>query len=158
MNLPTLTQIAKFAIAGFVSALFALPAQAHHSYAIYDIDNKIERVGILKEFNWVQPHITMVFESTCDDGRVETWDIVTKAIRLWERDGHVRDFAEIGETITILGWPARDGSGNMALSAITSEKVGFMEMRSVIRQQGARDNLPEVTISPDTCQSSAEES
>ena len=126
-------------------------AKAHHSYAIYDIDNKIERVGILKEFNYKQPHITMVVESTCADGRVENWHIATKAIRLWERDGHDSEFAEIGETITILGWPARNGKEEMALSAITSEKVGFMEMRNVIRQKGARDNLPETTISPNDC-------
>ena len=127
-------------------------ANAHHSYAIYDIDNKIERVGVLKEFNYRQPHITMVVESTCADGRVETWHIATKAIRLWERDGHDSEFAEIGETITILGWPARNGKEEMALSAITSEKVGFMEMRNEIHQKGARDNLPEITISPDNCQ------
>ena len=136
-------------------ALFAIgttEASAHHSYAIYDIDNKIERVGILKEFNYRQPHITMVVESTCADGRVETWHIATKAIRLWERHGHDSEFAEIGETITILGWPARNGKEEMGLSAITSEKVGFMEMRNEIRQKGARDNLPEVTISPDDCQ------
>lgn len=137
----------------FSLALGNSAANAHHSYAIYDIDNKIERVGVLKEFNYRQPHITMVVESTCADGRVETWDIVTKAIRLWERDGHDKDFAEIGETITILGWPARDGSEQMALSAITSEKVGFMEMRDEIHQRGARDNLPESTISPDDCTS-----
>lgn len=127
-------------------------ANAHHSYAIYDIDNKIERVGVLKEFNWIQPHVTMVVESTCNDGKVERWEIVTKAIRLWERDGHDPEFAEIGETVTILGWPARNGSENMALSAVTSDKAGFMEMRDVINQRGARDNLPENTISPDSCQ------
>lgn len=132
--------------------LLTSTANAHHSYAIYDIDNKIERVGILKEFNWIQPHVTMVVESTCNDGTVESWEIVTKAIRLWERDGHDPEFAEVGETITILGWPARNGSENMALSAVTSEKVGFMEMRDVINQRGARDNLPENTISPDSCQ------
>lgn len=130
-------------------------AHAHHSYAIYDIDNKIERVGVLKEFNYVQPHITMVVESTCADGRVESWHITTKAIRLWERDGHDSEFAKIGETITILGWPARNGKEEMALSAVTSEKAGFMEMRNVIRQKGARDNLPEITVSPDECQLSS---
>lgn len=130
---------------------FSLSASAHHSYSIYDIDNKIERVGILKEFNWIQPHITLVVESTCADGRVENWHITTKAIRLWERD-HERDFADIGDTITILGWPSRNGKEEMALSAITSEKVGFMEIRDVINQRGARDNLPETTISPNDCQ------
>ncbi len=94
----------------------------------------------------------MVVESICADGRVERWAIVTKAIRLWERDGHDKDFAAIGETITILGWPARSGREEMALSAITSEKVGFMEMRDVINQRGSRDNLPENTISPNDCQ------
>lgn len=136
----------------FLSSFIALPASAHHSYAIYDIDNKIQRVGTLLEFNYVQPHITMVVEAQCSDGTTETWDIVSKATRLWERDGHDRDFAAIGETITILGWPARNGKTDMALSAVTSEKVGTMVMRDEINQRGSRDNLPDVTIEPDACQ------
>lgn len=135
-----------------LSILFSMPASAHHSYAIYDIDNKVQRVGTLLEFNYVQPHITMVVEAQCNDGTTETWAIVSKATRLWERDGHDTEFAAIGETITILGWPARNGKEEMALSTIISEKVGTMVIRDVINQRGSRENLPEVTISPDGCQ------
>ena len=145
------SRIILLAVATLVG-LGSLSASAHHSYAIYDIDNKIQRTGILKELNFVQPHINMVFEATCNDGSVETWEIVTKSTRLWDNDGHDRDFAEEGETITIVGWPSRSGKGEMALSAVTSEKVGFMEIRDEIHQQGSRDNLPEVTIAPDSCQ------
>ena len=38
-------------LAGLSCALYA-----HHSFAIYDIDNKIQRSGILTEFAFSQPH------------------------------------------------------------------------------------------------------
>ncbi|GEM_PF-2683256 len=41
-------------VLALLSFFVSMPASAHHSYAIYDIDNKIERVGVLKEFNWIQ--------------------------------------------------------------------------------------------------------
>lgn len=146
-----LTAFYPFVLATF-SFIAAAPANAHHSYAIYDIDNKIERTGTLLEFNFIQPHITMVVEAQCEDGSTETWNIVSLATRLWERAEHDKEFAAIGETVTIVGWPARNGSEDMALSAITSEKAGTMVMRDVINQRGARDNLPEVTIQPGGCQ------
>ena len=36
---------------------------------------------------------------------------------------HPRDVAKVGEEVTIHGWPARDGSDKMALSAITTERA-----------------------------------
>ena len=45
-----LTQPLARSLSIFVASLVfgTTVANAHHSYAIYDIDNKIERVGILK--------------------------------------------------------------------------------------------------------------
>lgn len=133
-----------------LSTVLTTPVFAHHSYAIYDIDNKVKRTGILKELNFVQPHINLVIESTCKDGSVETWKIVSKSTRLWDNDGHDREFAEIGDTVSIIGWPARNGKTDMALSEVHSEKVK-MVIRDEIHQRGSRDNLPEETITPDEC-------
>lgn len=133
-----------------LSALMVTGVSAHHSYAIYDIDNKIERTGVLKELNYVQPHINLVVESVCEDGSIETWEIVSKSTRLWDRDGHDRNFASEGDTITIVGWPSRTGKDEMALSEVHSDKLS-MVIRDVIRQRGAREDLPEETVTPTEC-------
>ena len=123
----------------------ALSAQAHHSFATYDIDNKIERRGIVIKFEFVQPHILMVLEAKRDDGSTETWEIESMAPRRWDSFGYPRDVTKVGDEITILGWPARDGTDKMVLSTIVTETATTVIIEEV-RQRRARENIPEVTI------------
>ena len=44
------------ALAGIAVALFASPALAHHSFAMFDADTKVTIEGIVKEFQWTNPH------------------------------------------------------------------------------------------------------
>jgi len=128
-----------------LAAGFIGESHAHHSFAIYDIDNKIQRSGVLTLFEFSQPHIRLVLDATLEDGSKETWEIESMAPR--RRDGfeHPRDVAEVGETVTILGWPARDGSDTMALSTIITER-GTTVILEEVRQRRARENIPPVTI------------
>lgn len=137
-------RIAKFGLAAFLAA-FVCESQAHHSFAIYDIDNKIRRTGVLTKFEFTQPHIQLVLEVEREDGTKETWEIESMAPRRWDRFNHPRDVASVGETVTILGWPARDGSDSMALSTIITER-GTTVILEEVRQRRARENIPEVTI------------
>ena len=58
-----------------LSVLYACPSQAHHSFATYDIDNKIKRTGVLTRFSFSSPHIQLVLEIERKDGSKETWGI-----------------------------------------------------------------------------------
>ena len=124
---------------------FVCQLQAHHSFAIYDIDNKIQRTGVLAKFEFSQPHIQLVLEVEREDGSTETWEIESMAPRRWDRFNRPRDVASAGETVTILGWPARDGSDRMVLSTIITER-GTTVILEEVRQRRARENLPDVTI------------
>ena len=139
MNRPAQVLIAALA-AGFSGA-----SHAHHSFAIYDIDNKISRTGVLTLFEFTQPHIQLVLEAVLEDGSTETWEIESMAPRRWDSFEHPRDVAEVGETVTILGWPARDGSDTMALSTIITER-GTTVILEEVRQRRAREDIPPVTI------------
>ena len=130
---------------GVFSFSFVYQLQAHHSFAIYDIDNKIQRAGVLTKFEFSQPHIQLVLEAEREDGSTETWEIESMAPRRWDRFNHPRDVAAAGETVTILGWPARDGSARMVLSTIIT-KQGTTVILEEVRQRRARENLPGVTI------------
>ena len=130
---------------GVFSFSFACQLQAHHSFAIYDIDNKIQRTGVLTKFEFSQPHIQLVLEVEREDDSTETWEIESMAPRRWDRFNHARDVASAGETVTILGWPARDGSDRMVLSTIITER-GTTVILEEVRQRRARENLPDVTI------------
>ena len=132
----------------FLHALLFLASaqvQAHHSFAIYDIDNRIERTGVLTKFVFSQPHIQLELLVENEDGSTETWVIESMNPSRWDRMGKPRDLAWVGETVTLLGWPARNGSDEMLLSAITTER-GNTVIIDKVRQPGARTNVSEVSV------------
>ena len=134
-----------FTLLAAFSALLSCPSQAHHSFAIYDIDNKIQRTGVLTKFTFSNPHIQLVLEVEREDGEKEIWRIESMNPGRWDRSGNPRDVASVGETVTIYGWPARDGTDDMALSTIITER-GTTVIIEQVRQRRARDDLPEETI------------
>ena len=134
-----------FTVLAGLSALLSYPSQAHHSFAIYDIDNKIQRTGVLTKFIFSNPHIQLVLEVEDQDGVTETWLIESMNPGRWDRSGNPRDVASVGETVTILGWPARDGTDEMALSTIVTDR-GTTVIIEQVRQRRAREDIPEETI------------
>ena len=125
--------------------LFLTQAGAHHSFAIYDIDNKITRTGILTKLQFTNPHIQFILQVD-NNGKKETWKIESLNTLRWDREIGKRDVAEEGEKVTIQGWPARDGSDSMVLSTIVSPKHGKTVVVDRIRQERAREDIPAVTV------------
>ena len=125
--------------------LLSYSSQAHHSFAIYDIDNKISRTGVLTKLEFSNPHIEMVLEVVNEDGSKETWDIESMNPRRWDSRGLARDVVEVGETVTIIGWPARNGKDNMTISVITTER-GTTVIMDEVNQPGVRDIVPPPTV------------
>lgn len=117
----------------FAPALFVAAAQAHHSFAAFDTDTKIEKSGILTDYRFGAPHITMELEVASENGEKTTWHIESLVPRRWNSMDLDRDFVKVGDAITIIGWPARDGSAAMMLSAIVAEH-GTLTARDEIRQ------------------------
>ena len=122
---------------------YSLPA--HHSFSIYDIDNKISRTGVLTKIEFFNPHIELALEVTNEDGSKSTWEIESGAPRRWDTNGIPRDVAAVGETVTIIGWPARNGMDMMTISAITTERGETIILQEV-NQPGVRDIVPPPTI------------
>ena len=46
-----------FAVAGIATlAIYAIPAAAHHSFAMFDAEKTVTLDGSVKEFQWTNPH------------------------------------------------------------------------------------------------------
>lgn len=118
---------------------------AHHSFSIYDIDNKISRTGVLTKFEFSNPHIELVLEVSNEDGSKETWEIESMNPGRWDQRGLPRDVAKVGELVTIVGWPARNGRDMMTISAITTER-GETVILDRVNQGGVRDIVPPPTV------------
>ena len=106
---------------------------AHHSFSAFDVETKIARTGVITCYDFIQPHILMAIEVTLDDGSKEIWQIESLVPRGWNSLGLDRDFVKLGDTATIVGFPSRDGSTEMMLSAIRTDE-GELVARDVIRQ------------------------
>ncbi len=120
-----------------VSLLFSMAVSAHHSFAIYSIDNRIDISGVLTYFEFRQPHIMMELEVINADGSIELWAVESMSPGRWDRMGIARDIAQVGEVVTLEGWPAKNGEHAMLLSAITTARDRTLVIDRV-RQPGAR--------------------
>jgi hypothetical protein len=108
-------------ILGFliVGALAALSAQAHHSFATFDVTKQVTLVGTVKEFQWTNPH-TWIFITVPKDGSTEDWEIEGGPVIGLKRDGWTRDSIKAGDKITLLIHPKRDGSRGGSFIQVTT--------------------------------------
>ena len=107
------------AIAVAALCLAPLGASAHHSFAVYfDADKEVTITGKVTAFRFTNPHGTIALDVKKPDGKVEHWRAETNAPVILTRRGWTRTSVKPGDTVTITGWPARDGSPYIRLSEV----------------------------------------
>jgi hypothetical protein len=89
-----------------------MPARAHHSFgATFDVNRPVTVTGTLTKVQWTNPHSHIYLDVTGQDGRVVSWTIEGYPPVVLYRTGWKRDeTVKIGDTLTVTGWRARDGS------------------------------------------------
>ena len=86
-----------------------VPAVAHHSSAMFDEKKEITVTGVVKEFQYTNPHSWLLVDVKGPDGTVTTWGFEAEGPSSLTRAGiHLKDFAP-GTVITITGHPMKDG-------------------------------------------------
>jgi len=101
-------------------AAAAVPAFAHHSFAVFfDQDKTVSVTGVVEEFQFRNPHGLIRLSVKKAGGGEETWKAETNSPSILERRGWTRTTLKVGETITIDGWPSRDGANYMRMRTAT---------------------------------------
>lgn len=97
----------------------AAPALAHHSNVAFEVTKVITVKGVVKEFQWRNPH-TWVF-LTVDDGKggKVDWAIEGRAPGVLSRAGWTPKSLMPGDTVTIDMSPAKDGSKTGLIARVT---------------------------------------
>ena len=104
-------------LATAAALLTPLVASAHHSFAVFfDPSKNVSVTGKVKAFRFTNPHGLVVLDVTDAQGHVREWRAETNAPAVLVRRGWTRDAIKPGETITIEGWPSRDGKPYIRLS------------------------------------------
>ncbi|MGX7894322.1 DUF6152 family protein [Tsuneonella sp. HG222] len=94
-------------------------AVAHHSFAVFfDPSKNVTVTGTVTAFRFTNPHGTIALDVKKADGKIEHWRAETNAPVILTRRGWTRTSVKPGETVTITGWPARDGKPYMRLSEV----------------------------------------
>lgn len=124
--------ISKFA----VTILFASAAPlslAHHSFAVhFEAEASQEVTGVVERFSFANPHGMLFFNVTDANGVTSEWRAETNSPNILRRRGWSKDSLKAGDQITVLGFPARDGTNYMRISKIT-----FADGRELVGQGAA---------------------
>ncbi len=82
---------------------------AHHSGSMFEKEKEVTMKGVVKEFQYTNPHSWLIINVTNEDGTVTTWGFEAEGPSTLLRAGiRLRDFMP-GTKLTITGRPMRDG-------------------------------------------------
>lgn len=97
-----------------------LPLEAHHSFsAEYDASKAIRITGVISKVEWTNPHSYLYVDVKDDQGKQITWVCEGGAPNALSRRGFRQNAIKIGDTVTIDGYGAKDGSHLMDARRIT---------------------------------------
>jgi hypothetical protein len=86
----------------------ATAAQAHHSFAMFDMSKTVSFKGTIKELQWTNPHVWVELTVQEKDGPV-TYSFEGAAIAVLKRVGWTKDSVKAGDVVTVVGHPYKNG-------------------------------------------------
>ncbi len=109
----------RFALVAIVTLLAAGTAAAHHSFAIYDMQQNVEFEGVIETVKFRNPHMAMTLSVTDEKGQAKIVDFVEGApANMLARLGLRPDMIKPGQAVTAIGAPRRDNPDAWFLKAI----------------------------------------
>ena len=91
-----------------------LPALAHHSFAAeFDGTKTFVVRGTLSKVDWTNPHVYLYLDVKGAAGKVEEYAFSSGPPQALRRAGIKKADFKIGESVTITGAPAKDGSKHL---------------------------------------------
>jgi uncharacterized protein DUF6152 len=130
----------KLALAAAAIAATA-PAVAHHSFAAeFDADTPIELTGTVTKVEWANPH-TFFYIDVDGGGKIENWALELGSPNGLMRRGWTRNSMQIGDTVTVSGWRAKDGSakGNARSVVLSTGEKLFAGSSNAAASEGSPD-------------------
>ena len=125
-------------IAGAVLVVVLAPTAAlpHHSNVAYEVTKVISITGVVKDFEWVNPHTWLhVVVDDGKGGKVE-WACEGRAPGVLGRAGWSRSILKPGEMVTVHMSPAKDGSKVSIIARVTKADGTILSNQPVFDDRG----------------------
>jgi hypothetical protein len=111
-------KLGEIGLAVIIVTANTIPTLAHHSFATFDADRKITLEGIVKDFQWTNPHSWLFLTVSDARGRVVQWTIELGGPSSLARQGWVPKTLKPGMKVQAIIHPLRDGTSGGQIMAI----------------------------------------
>jgi hypothetical protein len=116
------------------AAVTAIPATAHHSFAMFEPEKTVTLDATVENVEWSNPHIWVNLIVNNAQGQPEKWGVEAGATNTMLRFGWKRSTLKPGDKVTATIHPMKDGTHNGSLVKFVTESGQTL----VIGVQGAR--------------------
>jgi hypothetical protein len=101
---------AAICLTALAAGLLAVPASAHHSFAMFDAAKTVTLDGTVKEFEWVNPHSWIRMMVADANGMERQWAIEMGSPAQNTQRGFTATTLKPGDKISVQIHPLKDGS------------------------------------------------
>jgi hypothetical protein len=108
------------------AAVLTIPLLAHHSGAMFEKEKTVTVEGVVKRFEYTNPHSWLLVDVKNKDGSVTTWGFEAEGPSTLQRAGIRPSDFKVGTKLKITGHPMKDGSAAAAwVEAIRADGKRF---------------------------------
>lgn len=102
-----------------IALMYAVPALAHHSFAMFDATKATKLEGTVAEFQWTNPHAWIIMNVDNATGGQDKWAIEMGGPGGLARQGWVPKTLTPGMKISAVIHPLKDGTHGGQFMAVT---------------------------------------
>jgi hypothetical protein len=108
-----------------IGILMAGSAEAHHSGVMYDAQKTVNLNGVVRVFQWTNPHSWVQIVVPTANGKTEEWSVELAATGVLTHRGWKPSTIKSGDKVSIVVHPMKDGTlaGNFVTATLADGTV-----------------------------------
>jgi len=94
-------------------------AWGHHSFAMFDLDKEVTLEGVVKEFQWSNPHVWLQILVPDAKGGTTEWSLEAGAPGMLTRTGWKSSMLKANDKVSVVIHPLKSGAPGGSLMKVT---------------------------------------